>query len=123
MPERAYSSDAPLYWSAESGTAANAVANSPRATKKSCRSVSRWASRGSLINAMLRLAARARGSISLRSTSGGSDLLALKSAAYSNRHVVSWVNEMAKMCKPDRIYWCDGSEGEAKELLEESVET
>ena len=50
-------------------------------------------------------------------------MLAVKDRAYANRHVVSWVNEMAKMCKPDRIYWCDGSESEAKELLEESVAT
>ncbi len=38
-----------------------------------------------------------------------------------NKHVLGWVNEMAKLCKPDRIYWCDGSESENKNLLQEAL--
>jgi phosphoenolpyruvate carboxykinase (GTP) len=29
-----------------------------------------------------------------------------------------WVEEQAKLTKPDKIYWCDGSEKEARKLLE-----
>ncbi len=29
-----------------------------------------------------------------------------------------WVEEQARLVKPDKIYWCDGSEGEAWRLLE-----
>src|SRR5512139_2758773 len=32
--------------------------------------------------------------------------------------VEAWVNEQAKMTNPDTIYWCDGSEQEARTLIE-----
>jgi len=48
-------------------------------------------------------------------------MLAVNNRAPSNSHLVSWVDEMVKLCKPDRIVWCDGSEAEARQLLEEAV--
>ncbi len=39
----------------------------------------------------------------------------------SNRHVASWVEEMANLCKPDKVFWCDGSEAEKQALTDEAV--
>ena len=40
-----------------------------------------------------------------------------------NPHVQTWVREMAALCKPDRIQWCDGSEAEKKRLTDEALRT
>ncbi len=39
----------------------------------------------------------------------------------SNEHAPKWVNEMASMCKPDKIQWLDGSEQEERELIKEAL--
>jgi len=38
-----------------------------------------------------------------------------------HKRLEAWVKEMAAMCQPDRIYWCDGSEEENNRLLQEMV--
>jgi len=40
-----------------------------------------------------------------------------------NEKLRSWVAEMAALCKPDAIYWCDGSQREYDELCDQLVET
>ena len=40
-----------------------------------------------------------------------------------NKKLQAWVDEIAKMCEPDEIYWCDGSEEENERLLKKMVES
>jgi len=39
----------------------------------------------------------------------------------NNKKLLSWVEETAKLCQPDNIYWCDGSQDENDRLCEELV--
>ena len=39
----------------------------------------------------------------------------------TNPHLLGWVDEAAKLCKPERVVWCDGSEAERKRLTEEAI--
>jgi phosphoenolpyruvate carboxykinase (GTP) len=45
----------------------------------------------------------------------------ITSLASLNRDVANWVDEVARLTKPDRIYWCDGSESEFQMLERELV--
>jgi len=40
-----------------------------------------------------------------------------------NKKLLNWVNEVASLCKPDKIYWCDGSEEENNKLTGELVKS
>jgi phosphoenolpyruvate carboxykinase (GTP) len=39
-----------------------------------------------------------------------------------NKKLIAWVDEMAKMCQPDSIQWCDGSQEEYDKLAQLLVE-
>lgn len=41
----------------------------------------------------------------------------------TNKKLQAWVKEIADLCQPDQIYWCDGSEEENERLLNGAVES
>ncbi|NPC55282.1 phosphoenolpyruvate carboxykinase (GTP) [Caenimonas soli] len=49
--------------------------------------------------------------------------LNLNSPSYvKNAKLIAWVADMAALCKPDSIYWCDGSEDEYNRLCQQLVD-
>ncbi|MBM4165306.1 MAG: phosphoenolpyruvate carboxykinase (GTP), partial [Ignavibacteria bacterium] len=38
-----------------------------------------------------------------------------------NQELLRWVEEAQKLCKPQSIHWCDGSEEEYKSLCEQLI--
>ena len=48
-------------------------------------------------------------------------MVVAKDRPTTNTHLSSWVDEIAALCKPDDIYWVDGTEEEAKRLTEQAI--
>ncbi|HPD60970.1 MAG TPA: phosphoenolpyruvate carboxykinase (GTP) [Thermodesulfobacteriota bacterium] len=40
-----------------------------------------------------------------------------------NKKLIQWVDDMAKMCKPNKIYWCDGSQKEYDAIIKITVDS
>jgi phosphoenolpyruvate carboxykinase (GTP) len=55
-------------------------------------------------------------------TSGSTQEMPLKPSLTENQSLVTWVEEMAELCKPDQIHWIDGSDGEWSQLCNLLVE-
>jgi phosphoenolpyruvate carboxykinase (GTP) len=34
-----------------------------------------------------------------------------------HKNLVAWVEEVAQLCKPDRVFWCDGSDDEYQAMI------
>nr|MBA2403615.1 phosphoenolpyruvate carboxykinase [Bdellovibrionales bacterium] len=49
--------------------------------------------------------------------------MAHKKPNTQNSALISWVNEMAALCQPEQVLWCDGSEAEYNELCDQMVAT
>ena len=39
-----------------------------------------------------------------------------------NKNVIAWVNQIAELCQPDQIHWCNGSDIEYAKLADELVQ-
>ncbi|MDR3440391.1 phosphoenolpyruvate carboxykinase (GTP) [Telmatospirillum sp.] len=48
--------------------------------------------------------------------------LAIHGGTTTNRKLLAWVDEIAKLCKPEAIHWCDGSQAEYDSLCKMMVE-
>ncbi len=46
----------------------------------------------------------------------------LQPAPTAHRGLIDWVGEIAALTKPDRVYWCDGSDAEWGQLTQELIE-
>ncbi|MET0044992.1 MAG: phosphoenolpyruvate carboxykinase (GTP), partial [Candidatus Thiodiazotropha sp. 6PLUC3] len=44
-------------------------------------------------------------------------------ARTNNQKLLAWIDEIAQLCTPDRIYWCDGSQEEYDRLCDEMVKS
>ncbi|MFH1964803.1 MAG: hypothetical protein ABIJ42_04605, partial [Acidobacteriota bacterium] len=40
-----------------------------------------------------------------------------------NKKLIEWVEEWAGICKPEGVYWCDGSTAEYNRLKEQAIES
>ena len=47
----------------------------------------------------------------------------MDTAPTSNQKVLTWVRQMAELCRPERIHWCDGSDAENQALCDLMVKS
>ena len=47
----------------------------------------------------------------------------VESAASGNKPLTQWVEQLAELCKPDRVHWCDGSAAEYQTMSRLMIQT
>ena len=47
----------------------------------------------------------------------------LKNSPTNNKYILSWIEEMAEMCRPDSIVWIDGTDAQTESLRAEACST
>ena len=62
---------------------------------------------------------RGAGGLGLAEIAGGG----IVNIVGQHRRLQQWVDEMARLCEPDRVVWIDGSEEEKERLTDEAVAT
>ncbi len=50
-------------------------------------------------------------------------IIEVESAASGNKPLTQWVEQLAQLCKPDRVHWCDGSEDEYQTMSRLMIQT
>ncbi|MGE5607879.1 MAG: phosphoenolpyruvate carboxykinase (GTP) [Bacillota bacterium] len=59
--------------------------------------------------------------VDVTKTRGAAKGLTGSAPAAVNKHVQQWVEEQIQLCKPDKVYWCNGSTQERDALFEQGV--
>src|SRR5437870_2139856 len=54
--------------------------------------------------------------------SRGREAVVVGTAATTNKKLLDWVDEVAALCRPEAVHWCDGSADEYDRLCQQMVE-
>src|ERR1700682_206808 len=63
------------------------------------------------------------GSVYMSSLISDMETMSENKADTKHKELTAWVEEVAQLCKPDRVQWCDGSREEYQAMLRLMVQT